>query len=220
MPFTTDQFFDVFRRYNEAIWPGQIALTTVGLIAAFAAYRRRLHAAILLLAPLWLWTGIVYHKTFFAVINPAAEVFGSFFIAEAGLLLVWAFFSEPALEPVSRVARTAGLSLIAYALVLYPLAGMAAGHRYPAAPSFGAPCPVTIFTFGVFCLLATSVPRFTMAIPIVWALIGSYGVFGFGVPEDAGLIVSAIVAMVVVHSENRLRVHPEQSEGSPVHLRR
>ena len=76
---------------------------------------------------------------------------------------------------------------------------------------------MTIFTFGVFCLLATSVPRFAMAIPIVWALIGSYGAFGFGVPEDAGLIVSAIVAMVVVHYENHLEVYPERSEGSPTH---
>jgi hypothetical protein len=220
MPFTTDQFFDVFRRYNEAIWPAQIGLVILGLIAAFAAYRacqirssRLAQVAVVLLAPLWLWTGIIYHKTFFAVINPVAEVFGSIFIAQAGLLLLWALGAGPSFEPVSRAARVTGLSLIGYALILYPLAGIALGHRYPSAPSFGAPCPMTIFTFGVFCLLATSVPRFAMAIPVTWALIGSYGAFGFGIPEDAGLVVSAIATMLVIHHENHQAVHSLSSRA-------
>lgn len=67
LPFTAAQFFDVFRRYNEGVWPAQLALNAVALVAAGAAYRanarrswRWARAAIVCLAALWLWTGIVY----------------------------------------------------------------------------------------------------------------------------------------------------------------
>jgi hypothetical protein len=211
MPFTVDQFFDVFRRYNEAIWPAQIALTLIGIVAAFAAHRanqrRSWHAAqiaVNLLALLWLWTGIVYHKVFFAAINPAAEVFGSIFIAEGALLLIWALCAGPDFEITSRMGRIAAATLIGYALILYPALGIALGHHYPSAPTFGTPCPTTIFTFGVFCLLAKSVPRFVMAIPVLWSILGLYATVGFGVGEDAGLLAAAIVTMLVIHHENHL----------------
>ena len=82
-PFSAEQFFDVFRRYNETVWPAQIALNAVGLIAAAAAWRanarrswRPARVAIALLAALWLWTGIVYFKMFFVTVTRAGEVFG------------------------------------------------------------------------------------------------------------------------------------------------
>ena len=39
LPFTAEQFFDVFRRYNESVWPAQLALNGIALITAAAAYR-------------------------------------------------------------------------------------------------------------------------------------------------------------------------------------
>jgi hypothetical protein len=33
LPFTPEQFFEVFRQYNEAVWPTQLALNLVALIA-------------------------------------------------------------------------------------------------------------------------------------------------------------------------------------------
>ena len=108
-PFTAEQFFDVFRRYNEAVWPAQIGLIAVGLFTALAAYRanarhswRWAQVAIVLLAALWLWSGIVYHKMFFASITPAGQVFGSVFIAQAGLLLISMFANGSTFEPTSR----------------------------------------------------------------------------------------------------------------------
>jgi len=72
-PFTAEQFFDVFRRYNEAVWPAQVALVAVALLALMAAFRANVRRswrwgqmAIVLLAVLWLWSGIAYHKAFFA----------------------------------------------------------------------------------------------------------------------------------------------------------
>lgn len=207
-PFTAEQFFAVFRRYNEAVWPAQIGLIAAGLFTAFAAYRANARrswpwtrVALALLAALWLWSGVVYHKMFFASMTPAGEIFGSLFIAQAGLLLLCLWQNGSALEPTSRASIVVSLVLIAYALLLYPLLGLAAGQRYPALPTFGVPCPTTIFTFGIFCLLPALIPRFAIAVPVLWTLIASYAAFGFGVHEDLGLIVSAVTAMIVLHHE-------------------
>ena len=206
LPFTAEQFFDVFRRYNESVWPAQLALNGIALITAAAAYRanarrswRWAQAAIVLLAALWLWTGIIYFKTFFASITPAGEIFGSLFIAEAGLLLLSTWEAGGSFVPATRSNAVLAAMVIAYALLVYPLLGFALGHRYPDAPTFGAPCPVVLFTFGVFCLLPSSIPRFAIAIPVLWVIVSSYAAFGFGMREDLGLIVAAIAAMVVIH---------------------
>jgi hypothetical protein len=36
LPFTIDQFLDVFRRYNSAVWPSQLVL--LGLAVAALAF--------------------------------------------------------------------------------------------------------------------------------------------------------------------------------------
>lgn len=212
LPFTAQQFFDVFRRYNETVWPAQIGLIAIGFFAAFATYRanaqrswRWAQSAIVLLAALWLWTGIVYFTMFFAAITPAGKVFGSLFIVQAGLLLISTFAQRATFEPESRTNEIAALAVIAYALLLYPMLGLALGQRYPAIPTFGAPCPLTIFTFGVFCLFPAFIPRYVMAVPLVWTVISSYAAFGFGVYEDLGLIVAAVTAIVVMHHETHRR---------------
>jgi hypothetical protein len=206
LPFTSEQFFDVFRRYNEAVWPAQIALNLIGAFVAMAAWRANARrswawarAAFILLAALWLWTGIVYFKMFFASITPAGQIFGSLFIAQAGLLLLSAWQDGDSFEPATRSNMGVAASIIAYALLLYPMIGMALGQQYPAVPTFGAPCPLVIFTFGVFCLLPASTPRFAIAVPLFWAVVSSYAALGFGVHEDLGLVVAAIAAIVVIH---------------------
>jgi hypothetical protein len=209
-PFTADQFLDVFRRYHEAVWPAPVALTILGLFIAFAAYRADLRhswrwarTAMVLLAALWLWTGIAYHKGFLATLTPAGAVFGSLFIAQAGLLLISATQNGAWLERASRGSLVTGTLLIVYAFVLCPALGLLLGHRYPFAPSFGTPCPTTIFTFGIFCLLPASIPRFALAIPVLWAAVGSTAAVELGMREDAGLVVAAIAAIVMIHHETR-----------------
>jgi hypothetical protein len=104
-PFTTEQFFAVFRDYNEAVWPTQIALLAI-----------------------------------------AARMNSSTF------------------ERAPRSSIAVGTLLVLYALVFYPAIGFALGQRYPAMPT----------------------------------LIASYAAPGFGVGEDAELIVAAIAAIIVV----------------------
>ena len=211
-PFTAEQFADVFRRYHEAVWPAPLALMLLGLFIAFAAYRadarrswRWGQTALVLLAALWLWTGIAYFKGFFVDLTAAGAVFGSLFIAEAGLLAISATQSGAWFERASRGSVVTATLLLAYAFVLYPAVGLLLGHRYPLAPSFGTPCPTTIFTFGIFCLLPASIPRFALAIPVLWAALGSTAVVELGMREDVGLVLAAVAAIVVIHHETHHR---------------
>ena len=89
-----------------------------------------------------------------------------------------------------------GVVLLAYALLVYPMLGQLGDHPYPDSPSFGLPCPTTIFTFGLLLLTTERVPRHLFAIPLLWAAIGSTAAVLFGVWEDVGLGVAAIAAAV------------------------
>lgn len=198
LPFTVDQFLDVFRRYNEAVWPLQWvlnALAVVALVGALKGGRRGTAVAVGVLAALWMWVGLVYHLAFFRAINPAATIFGALFIAE-GILIAWLGLGRRAIrfERHRDSPTLIGVGLAAYSLVFYPLLGYALGHRYPSAPTFGVPCPTTIFTFGLTLMAAAPRSRVLLLIPAAWSLLGLSAALQLGMWEDVGLVVAAIIA--------------------------
>ena len=153
LPFTQAEFFRVFAEYNEAVWPAQPALTGLALLALVAAVlddRRWDRVVGLALAALWLWMGVAYHWLHFTGINPAAWLFGGFFVLQGALFLGYALRTEPLrFRPRANGYGIFGGILIGYALVAYPLLATAFGHAWPARPTFGLPCPTTIFTMGL-----------------------------------------------------------------------
>ena len=199
MPFSVDQFLDVFRRYNEAVWPTQWVLVALALVAVLAAASHRArfrNVPVAVLVLLWLWIGVVYHALFFRAINPAAIAFAALFVLQAGLLAWFGLarrrvtFRAPA-----GAAGATGVVLMTYALLVYPLLGWMIGHRYPAAPTFGLPCPTTIFTFGLFLWAERPFPRVLLVIPAVWSVIATLAAFEMGMVEDFGLVPAAILAI-------------------------
>jgi hypothetical protein len=87
--------------------------------------------------------------------------------------------------------------LVAYALVGYPLLGSLAGHRYPQVPTFGVPCPTTIFTLGVL-LWHGERSWLVLAIPLAWTAIGTVAALQLSVPQDFGLGAAGLVTVVVL----------------------
>ena len=210
MPFTPTEFFDVFRRYNEAVWPVQLLLVAASLVAVVRAFRPSSSAGsvtALVLAMLWLWMGVMYHAAFFRRINPVAAVFGALFVAQ-GVIFAWLGIRETPLTFRARfdAAGVAGGLVIVYALLLYPLIGLLAGHRYPAAPTFGVPCPTTIFTLGLLLWAEPPLPRPAVIIPLLWAVVATIGGVQLGVPEDFGLTIAAAIATPVILFSKRRRV--------------
>jgi hypothetical protein len=209
LPFTATQFVQVFARYNAAI--GLVPLLAYALAAAsvYLAIKPRVWGDRFIglsLAGMWAFTGIAYHLMSFAVINPAAKLFGVMFIAQA------AFFAITSLRGKLRFAfdlrqfrSRMGLVMVAFSTIAYPLIGMASGHAYPNGPVFGVtPCPLVIFSFGMLLLSDRSMPKYLVAIPMAWALIGATAAISLGIREDTGLLITgtlATVALLVRKSE-------------------
>ncbi|MCB0594313.1 MAG: hypothetical protein H6557_17980 [Lewinellaceae bacterium] len=196
-PFTREQFLEVFRAYNEAVFPAQYILYLIAFAVLFFLFRRRpgsSKAIAALLAAMWIWTGIAYHWLFFTTINTAAYGFGALFVLQGVVFLYFGFRDKLSFAVVDRFSTIVAWILLTYALILYPLVGRALGHFYPEAPTFGLPCPLTIFTFGMLLLTNRHVPRWVLAIPTIWALVGSTAVFAFGIYQDLGLLTSAVIA--------------------------
>ena len=202
LPFTIDQFFGVFRAYNETVWPAQVLLLVLALAAlGCVAFPRHWSGPVVsaILALLWAWLGLAYHLAFFASINPLAYVFAAVSVAGA-LVFVWQGVVRRRLEfRLARSARTAiGLGLVFFALVVYPAWSVYAGHRYPAMPTFGLPCPTTLFTLGLLALLVAPYPRGPLMVPVLWCLVGAQAAFLLGVPQDLSLLVAAVVGGVLI----------------------
>jgi Family of unknown function (DUF6064) len=208
IPFTVEQFFDVFGAYNTAIWPAQIIAYVLGILACALAYREnKMSSRIIsgILALFWVWMGAVYHLMHFAKINPAARVFGAFFIVQGLLFFLAGVVSGKLSFRFSpRPLPILGAFFILYAMVIYPVLGSLFGHTYPRVPMFGvAPCPGTIFTFGMMLWATKPVPGFLLAIPLLWALVGLSAAINLRVPQDYGLVVAGVLGAGLVLRQNR-----------------
>lgn len=198
LPFSAQEFFATFARYNDAVWPMQwILYGLAALIVADFMQGKRRRLALVLLAAFWVWMAFVYHLGFFADINPVAPAFAIMFIIEAVALVGFAGtrMASSSAAP-RRAAVTAGKALIAYALLGYPLVGYLAGQRYPEMPLLGAPCPTTIFTIGALIWAFAELPWWVLAVPVAWAVVATSAAFQLGVPEDLGLTVAGFCGVI------------------------
>lgn len=202
-PFTIAEFLAVFATYNAAIWPFQLAAYGLGLmvvIAIFVQRRALLRLALLSLAVLWAFTGIGYHLIFFATINPIAPVFAALFVLQAALLIASAVRLGNLRLRVGRDFRSvAGLVTIAYAVAIYPILGIWAGHGGMSGPMFGvAPCPTTIFTIGFLLIARGHWVIWLSFVPFLWSLIGLAAAIQLGIPEDLAMPVAGITLAVTL----------------------
>jgi hypothetical protein len=206
-PFTREQFLGVFAQYNLAVFPLQVLFVLLGLAAVGLVMKKPKSAdriVTLILSFFCLWIGIVYHILFFSSINPAAWGFGLLFIAEAALL-VWygVLYRQVSFILRKDVFSTAGIAFILYALVLYPVLGTIVGHGYPVLPTFGLPCPTTIFMFGIFLMAAKKFPLPLLVVPLLWSFIGFFAALSLGITEDYFLLVAGISGTILIVLKNR-----------------
>lgn len=198
LPFTKDQFFDLFAAYNGALWPALIALWIASVVVSLLLCSSRRPAdrwVSALLAAHWAWSGLAYHAAFFTRINPAAWIFAMLFLVQAALF-VWVGIGQ---RRLSFVPTRNGWTLMAWLLVAYSLV-------YPAInavqhltvsriPTFGVPCPTTIFTAG---FLMFAVPRsWPLAIiPVIWSLVAGSAAVLLDVRADYALPIAGIALAI------------------------
>jgi Family of unknown function (DUF6064) len=202
LPFSTEQFFEVFRAYHALLWPAPLLLNALALVAVllvFVRHRAAGAAISAILALLWIWSGAAYHLAFFTRINRLAWVFGGVFVL-GGLLFLWHGVVRGGLAfRADASARSAiGFVLLAYALLVYPALTTLLGHAWPGLPTFGLPCPTTLFSLGLLALAVPPTPRAPWLVPIAWALVGATAAFLLDVWPDLALLPAALVGWVLL----------------------
>src|SRR5687767_9985548 len=212
LPFSTEEFLAVFKKYNTAVWPLQFILILLALAATFLIFKKKPTGdgiIIFILALLWLWMGIIYHLIYFTEINKAAYLFAGVFIFQAALFL----YSGVLRNKISFRLRldfygTIAVFFIFYAISVYPLISFLSGHVYPATPTFGLPCPTTIFTLGILLWANKKTPLYIFIIPLLWSIVGFFAAIRLGMFENiflfiAGLIVLTRITGNVVHKKKK-----------------
>jgi len=207
LPFTLEQFLDIFRQYNISVWPIQVVLVILAITATYFSIFKKSYSdkiIVSILAFLWLWIGIVYHLIYFSSINKAAIVFGSLFIIQSLLFFYFGIIKGKLRFQFSlnRYGIT-GMVLILFALIIYPLLAYWLGHVYPSSPTFGLPCPTTIFTFGILLFSSSRVPVIVIIIPAIWSIIGSSAAASLGMKEDTGLLIAALICTIMIIYKNK-----------------
>jgi hypothetical protein len=152
--FSPRTYYRLLELYNLAIWPAQLAgvaagVAIVALVATRFGGRERIIAG--LLAACWLWIAWAFHYQRYAQINTAAPWFAAAFALQALLLVaVGVLAGRMILQPPSGIA----ISLIAIAVLGYPLLAPLTGRAWSTAETFGAaPDPTAIATVATLALV-------------------------------------------------------------------
>jgi len=207
LPFSLADFLNVFKAYNQTIFPLQIVFYFFAFLCIyliFTKYKNVNKVVSIVLSFLWLWMGIVYHIIFFSAINKAAYFFGAFFIIQ-GIMFAGCGLIRKKLsfEYTKSAANKTGIILISYALIIYPVLGTFLGHTYPYSPTFGLPCPTTIFTFGILLFTNKKMPPHLLIVPLLWSIIGFTAALNLTIYEDIGLLVAGLTAFTLLLIGNR-----------------
>jgi hypothetical protein len=216
LPFSREEFFDLFAAYNGTLWPAVVTLWVASVLAAvWLLSSRRPHDRWIsgLLAVHWAWSAVAYHLLFFTRINPAAWLFAALFLLQAGFFF-WSGVVRGRLSFLSRrTAWTAiGWFFVAYALV-YPAINAVEHGSIVTIPTFGLPCPTTIFTAGLL-LLASRRSAALAIVPTIWSAIGGSAALLLGVSADYALpVAGAALAVFALHKTPT----PSSNAVAPLH---
>ena len=207
LPFTIEDLLGVFETYNRAIWPMQIVAYLLGVLAVLLAIRKTSQSSRIIagiLSFLWLFSAGFFIFALVPIYKPA-YFFGALFILQSVVFLSCVFTPRLSFSCARDIYSVVGLVFIAFAMIGYPVLGHFIDHRYPRSPPFGlAPCPLSVFTFGLLLLTDKRVPKWILAIPFVYAL-GAIMPISIGVTEDLAMLIGGVVgtAMIVYRDSKR-----------------
>ena len=212
-----DDFFNTLQTYNETFVPMFIITLVLSVIAVFLAFRKSKYSdksTAAILGFLYLWSGLAFFILFFGSVD--VEVFGLrlsgmwylsgiLFVAQSILILFFGVIkSSLSFRFVWGLHGFAGALLVVYAMVIYPIVGFLTGFIYPRYPVFGiAPCPVTIFTFGLLQWSDKKTPLLVAIIPLVHALTGILPILVYSIWADVGLFFSGVIGFPLILMRNR-----------------
>lgn len=214
------EFFALTEAYNVIYWPVHVVTFLMGVAALILALVKATYAdrvISVVLASLWLWSGVVFLILFFRDLSPTlfgftppgfAYASGGLFIIQSILFLYFGVIrASIAYSYEGDPYAIAGIVAIVYAMIVYPLIGYITGHPLPGYPVFGsAPCPVAIYTVGMLLLTNRRMPPLLLIIPLIWGLMGIVAVMVFTVWADVGLLAAGVLAIAILRRNAKLPV--------------
>lgn len=202
VPFSIEEFLSVFENYNQSLWPVQIILYGLAFSAIVFLIRNEAGSSRIvfsILAFLWIWMGLVYHILYFSAINKAAYLFGTLFILQGFIFFYFGVVKQKLeFRADLKLVEVIGIVFMVYALLVYPLLGYSLGHVYPASPTFGVPCPTTIFTFGILLFSVERIQWYIIIIPLLWSCVGFFAALSLTIKEDFGLVIAGVLASFIL----------------------
>lgn len=202
--FSPRTYYRLFELYNTDLWPAHVLALAAGLAILASMVRdggRWRSAASVLLAACWVWVAWAFLLGRYATINWAATWFTGLFVVQA-VLLVLAGAGGGTSGNQPRPRRAGAITLLVFALAVYPLIGVAVGRPWTQAEVFAmAPDPTALATLG-FALLAPTAGRrwLLLAIPLLWCAISGATLWTMGSSESPVLPAAGLVALIVAAS--------------------
>lgn len=199
--FSRETYLRLFALYNGDLWPVHILAGAFGIAMmrpVKAGGRAQIVAMFTVLAVIWAWIGYAFHLQRYATINWAAEWFAWAFAAQAGLLLLAAIWPG-GLRPGAGWARSSGVAVFAFALIVLPLAGVTLGRDWREAEFFAlTPDPTALATLGAL-VAVSGAWRWPLAlIPLGWVAMSTATLHAMGSAEAYVLAGAAAVAVVAM----------------------
>jgi len=78
------------------------------------------------------------------------------------------------------------------------------GHPFPDGPIFGiAPCPMAMFTFGMFLQTQGRFPIKLIIIPLLWSLTGFFALTVFELYASGGQLIIGVMGTLLILYRNR-----------------
>ena len=211
-----DDFYSTLQSYNETFWPMIIITFLLGIVVVYLAARKsgsssKVISAIL--SFLWIWSGIVFfiiyygsmEVEFLGLVMPGVWYLGGvLFLFQGVLFLIFGVVKSRLSFRLGGDWRSVvGALMIVYAMVIYPVIGFLTGYGYPKYPVFGiAPCPLTIFSLGLFQWSDRKMPIAVVLVPFIWGLMGIMPVLALNVWADIGELMSAIIGLPLILYHN------------------
>lgn len=171
MAMTPEVWFRLFERLNSGLWPWQL-LAPVLLLGAVAALRRgQSRLAGILLGLCWVWVALAFHFSLYAEVSPAGLWLGWAFLLQALLLVCVGWLGR--LVWSSGPRAIAGMVLLGFAVLVYPLLGPLTGRSWLGLEVPGtAPEPTLMATLALL-LVTPRLPWLLVPIPVLAGLLGA-----------------------------------------------
>lgn len=199
LPFSPQTYHRQFELLNAEWWPLPLLTLGLGVALPFLLQRggaRTRRPALLALAFCWLWVAWAFHWQRYAAINLAGGYFALAFAVEA-LLLLWPAMKHGSLQidSVSTPRHYAGMGVLLYALLVYPLIGSLQGRNLAQAEVFGmAPDPTALATLGILLLIGGQRFWLLAPIPLLWCFVSGATLWAM---EATDFFILPLVALLI-----------------------